>query len=196
MEIYSNSTRFALACNNSTKIIEPIQSRCAVLRFTRLSDAEILFRIRQVCERENVPYNMSGLEAIIFIADGDMRNALNSLQSTMSGFGYVNSENVFKVCDQPQPMKIKAALDKIQQGQMREAQSIIMGMWGAGYAATDIIQTLFKVTKAHEMSEAVKLEFIREIGFSHMRIAEGLNTQLQLLGCVARLCQLAVPGPS
>ena len=52
------------------------------------------------------------------------------------------------------------------------------------------------MTKAHEMSEAIKLEFIREIGFSHMRIAEGLNTQLQLLGCVARLCQLAVPGPS
>eukprot|EP00597_Dinobryon_sp_UTEXLB2267_P004206 CAMPEP_0170065174 /NCGR_PEP_ID=MMETSP0019_2-20121128/5360_1 /TAXON_ID=98059 /ORGANISM="Dinobryon sp., Strain UTEXLB2267" /LENGTH=323 /DNA_ID=CAMNT_0010271977 /DNA_START=2079 /DNA_END=3050 /DNA_ORIENTATION=- len=196
MEIYSNSTRFALACNNSTKIIEPIQSRCAVLRFTRLSDAEILFRIRQVCESENVPYNMSGLEAIIFIADGDMRNALNSLQSTMSGFGYVNSENVFRVCDQPQPMKVKAALDKIQLGQMREAQSIIMGMWGAGYAATDIIQTLFKVTKAQDMNEAVKLEFIREIGFSHMRIAEGLNTQLQLLGCIARLCQLAVPGPS
>lgn len=46
------------------------------------------------------------------------------------------------------------------------------------------------------MNEAVKLEFIREIGFSHMRIAEGLNTQLQLLGCIARLCQLAVPDTS
>ena len=42
MEIFSNTTRFALACNNSTKIIEPIQSRCAVLRYTRLSDAEVI----------------------------------------------------------------------------------------------------------------------------------------------------------
>lgn len=97
MEIYSSTTRFALACNNSTKIIEPIQSRCAVLRFTRLSDAEILARLQQVITFENINYEPSGLEAIVFIAEGDMRNALNALQSTVSGFGYVSSVNVFKV---------------------------------------------------------------------------------------------------
>lgn len=112
MEIYSSSTRFALACNNSTKIIEPIQSRCAVLRFTRLSDAEILARLQQIIEMENVKYDASGLEAIVFIAEGDMRNALNSLQSTVSGFGFVNATNVFKVCDQPQPGKVRAAIEK------------------------------------------------------------------------------------
>ena len=40
------------------------------------------------------------------------------------------------------------------------------------------------------MPEPLKLEFIREIGFTHMRISEGLNTQLQLMGCVARLCAI------
>lgn len=116
MEIYSSSTRFALACNQSTKIIEPIQSRCAVLRYTRLSDAEVrktifvvifhlfildfqvLLRLKQVCALEGVSYDESGLEAIIFTAEGDMRNALNALQSTYSGFSHVTSENVFKVC--------------------------------------------------------------------------------------------------
>lgn len=97
MEIYSSTTRFALACNNSTKIIEPIQSRCAVLRYSRLSDAEVLMRLQQVIEKEKVVFDQSGLEALVFIAEGDMRNALNSLQSTVSGFGYVNAENVFKV---------------------------------------------------------------------------------------------------
>ena len=97
MEIYSNTTRFALACNNSTKIIEPIQSRCAVLRYTRLSDAEVLSRLEDVAAKENVSYDVSGLEAIVFVAEGDMRNALNSMQSTVSGFGTVTSENVFKV---------------------------------------------------------------------------------------------------
>jgi replication factor C subunit 2/4 len=97
MEIFSSSTRFALACNNSTKIIEPIQSRCAVLRFTRLSDAEVLARLLQIIEYESIQYDSSGLEAIVFIAEGDMRNALNALQSTVSGFGYVNATNVFKV---------------------------------------------------------------------------------------------------
>ena len=62
-----------------------------------------------------------------------------------------------------------------------------MDLFHTGYAATDIIQTLFKVTKSYNMPEPEKLEFLREIGFSHMRISEGLNTQLQLLGCVSRL---------
>ena len=97
MEIFSNTTRFALACNNSTKIIEPIQSRCAVLRYTRLSDAEVLSRLQDVAAKESVSYDVSGLEAIVFVAEGDMRNALNSMQSTVSGFGLVSSENVFKV---------------------------------------------------------------------------------------------------
>jgi replication factor C subunit 2/4 len=190
MEIYSATTRFALACNNSTKIIEPIQSRCAVLRFTRLHDAEILSRLQQVCAFENVPYDLAGLEAIIFTAEGDMRNALNALQSTHSGFGHVSSENVFKVCDQPHPQKLRAAVTKARDGKTAEALNIVMTLWQSGYAATDIIQTLFRVTRTMDMPEPQKLEMIREIGFTHMRISEGLNTQLQLMGCVARLCSL------
>ena len=54
MELYSNTTRFALACNQSTKIIEPIQSRCAILRFSKLSEEQMLKRLLEVCEAENV----------------------------------------------------------------------------------------------------------------------------------------------
>ena len=56
MELYANSTRFALACNISSKIIEPIQSRCAILRFGRLSDSEMLKRVMEICEMEKVKY--------------------------------------------------------------------------------------------------------------------------------------------
>jgi replication factor C subunit 2/4 len=193
MEIYSSTTRFALACNNSTKIIEPIQSRCAVLRYSRLSDIEILDRLLQVCKEESVPYDDSGLEAIIFTAEGDMRNALNSLQSTHSGFGMVNAENVFKVCDQPHPEKMKKAVLACRKNDATTACDIVAGLFETGYAATDIITTLFRVTKAHEeLPEPLKLDYIREIGFTHMRISEGLNTQLQLLGCLGRLSKIAV----
>lgn len=190
MEIYSTTTRFALACNNSTKIIEPIQSRCAVLRFSRLSDAEVLLRLQQVCAFECVSYELTGLEAVVFTAEGDMRNALNALQSTVSGFGHVTSENVFKVCDQPHPIKLRALIQSAREGRTKAATDVVLELWGFGYAATDIIQTLFRVTRTMDMPEPQKLEFIREIGFSHMRIAEGLNSQLQLLGCVSRLCAL------
>lgn len=191
MEIYSNTTRFALACNISTKIIEPIQSRAAILRYSRLSDEQILTRLRQVCEAEQVSYTNDGLEAIIFTAEGDMRNALNNLQATYSGFGHVNQANVFKVCDQPHPTTVKAIIGYCVLGQTKPAVERIQALWETGYSSSDIIGTLFKVTKAHEMPEALKLEFLREIGFCHMRISEGVNSLLQLLGLVARLCQKA-----
>jgi len=107
MEIYSHTTRFALACNMSNKIIEPIQSRCAILRFTKLTDAQVLKRLIEVADMEKLPRTDEGLEAIVFTAEGDMRQALNNLQSTYHGFGIVDVDNVFKVCDQPHPLVVK-----------------------------------------------------------------------------------------
>ena len=73
MEIYSKTTRFALACNASDKIIEPIQSRCAVLRYSKLTDKQLLKRLMEVCEAEDVEHTDDGLEAIIYTSQGDMR---------------------------------------------------------------------------------------------------------------------------
>lgn len=73
MEIYSKTTRFALACNASDKIIEPIQSRCAVLRYSKLTDGQILARLQEVVEKEGLSVSDDGLEAVIFTAQGDMR---------------------------------------------------------------------------------------------------------------------------
>ena len=95
----SNTTRFALACNDSSKIIEPIQSRCAVIRFTKLSDEEIYERVITICRQENIDNDDSGLKAILFTSEGDMRQALNNIQATHAGFGMVNEENVLRVCD-------------------------------------------------------------------------------------------------
>eukprot|EP00588_Corethron_pennatum_P014245 CAMPEP_0194270186 /NCGR_PEP_ID=MMETSP0169-20130528/4229_1 /TAXON_ID=218684 /ORGANISM="Corethron pennatum, Strain L29A3" /LENGTH=354 /DNA_ID=CAMNT_0039012141 /DNA_START=84 /DNA_END=1148 /DNA_ORIENTATION=+ len=192
MEIYSNTTRFALACNISTKIIEPIQSRAAILRFGRLTDGQILKRVLHVCDAEGVPHTEDGLEAVVFTSEGDMRNALNNLQSTHAGFGSVCAVNVYKVCDAPHPTAIRAALDACAAGKTREACAGIKKLFDAGYGCADIVGTMFRVCKGHEaMSESVKLEFLREVGFAHMRIADGCTTLLQLLGLVARLSRRA-----
>ena len=103
MTEYSNTTRFALACNDSSKLIEPIQSRCAIVRFTKLSDQEMLKRLKQVGDSEGYECQPDGFEALIFTAEGDMRYALNNLQATAAGFGAITKDNVFKVCDQPHP---------------------------------------------------------------------------------------------
>jgi replication factor C subunit 2/4 len=189
MEIYSSTTRFALACNISTKIIEPIQSRAAILRYSRLSDEQILARLKYVCAAEEVSYTDDGLEAIIFTAEGDMRNALNNVQATHSGFGHINQTNVFKVCDQPHPTTVRSIIDGCIKGETSKASQAMKALWGTGYSCSDIIGTLFKVVKAHDMPEALKLDYLREIGFAHMKIADGVNSLLQLLGLTARLSQ-------
>merc|ERR1712038_833494 len=134
MELFSSTTRFALACNSSEKIIEPIQSRCAMLRYSKLSDAQVLANLLTVCDKENVPYSDDGMDAIVFTAQGDMRQALNNLQSTTEGFGYVNSENVFKVCDEPHPLLIKDMLIHCSQSNMDQAYQIMNQLWKLGYS--------------------------------------------------------------
>lgn len=191
MEMYSSTTRFALACNTSEKIIEPIQSRCAMLRFGRLTDAQLLNKLQQVCQQEEVSHTDDGLEAIVFTAEGDMRQALNNLQSTYNGFKHVNSEHVFKVCDEPHPMLIKDMLTHCSKGDLDEAYKVMHHLWKLGYASEDIIVNIFRVTKHHTLSEFLKLQFLKEIGYIHMRIAQGETTLVQLSGLLARFCMAA-----
>lgn len=162
MEIYSNTTRFALACNQSNKIIEPIQSRCAILRYARLSEAQLLKRLLQLCEAEKVKYSEDGLAALIFSAEGDMRQAINNLQSCVAGFDFVNGENVFKVADQPSPVAIQSLLNSCQKGQMDPAMDKLREVCDKGYSAVDVITTLFRVVKTLDnMEEYLKLDYIK-----------------------------------
>ncbi|KIO29324.1 hypothetical protein M407DRAFT_21543 [Tulasnella calospora MUT 4182] len=191
MEIYANTTRFALACNMSSKIIEPIQSRCAILRYAKLKDQEILQRLLELCEAEKVEYNEEGLTALIFTAEGDMRQAINNLQSTFAGFGFVSGDNVFKVCDQPHPVIVQDMIKACIKGDVEEALKKLDFLWNQGYSAIDIVTTIFRVVKTYnEIPEYTKLEFIREIGWTHMRILEGVGTLVQLGGLIARLCKM------
>ncbi|KAB5588320.1 Replication factor C subunit 4 [Ceratobasidium theobromae] len=190
MEIYSSTTRFALACNQANKIIEPIQSRCAVLRYAKLRDEEILKRLLEVCEMEQVKYSDEGLTALLFTAEGDLRQALNNLQSTHAGFGFVSAENVFRVCDQPHPVIVQEMLRACQKGDIDGAMTKLNELWTQGYSAIDIVVTVFRVTKTFdELPEYSKLEYIKEIGLTHMRILEGVGTLVQLGGLMARLCR-------
>uniref|UniRef100_A0A060T9W1 Replication factor C subunit 4 n=1 Tax=Blastobotrys adeninivorans TaxID=409370 RepID=A0A060T9W1_BLAAD len=193
MEIYSNTTRFAFACNQSSKIIEPLQSRCAILRYARLSDEQVLQRLLQVIEAEKVEYGDDGLSALVFTSEGDMRQALNNLQSTVAGYGFVSGDNVFKVVDSPHPLAVQRMLGRCKEGDVTGALDELSQLWTKGYSAPDIVSTMFRVTKTFDgLSEAAKLEYIKTIGFTHMRVLDGVGTYLQLSGCLAKLCQLKV----
>lgn len=76
---YSETTRFVFSCNDSTKIIEPIQSRCSILRFSKLGSVEITKRLVDIAKAEKVIFDESGIEALLFTSEGDMRTAVNNL---------------------------------------------------------------------------------------------------------------------
>lgn len=186
MELYSNSTRFAFACNQSNKIIEPLQSRCAILKYTKLSNEQVLKRLMEIIEQEgNIEYTNDGLEALVFTAEGDMRQAINNLQSTVAGFGLVNGDNVFKIVDSPHPLVVKKI---ILSDNLDNALQLLRGLWDNGYSPTDIVTTFFRVVKnLTELKEQQRLEMLKIIGFTHMRILEGVGSYLQLAALVAKI---------
>lgn len=162
MEIYSSTTRFVLACNQSNKVIEPIQSRCAIVGFTKLCDKAILDKLLEICVAENLSYANSGLEAITFTADGDMRQALNNLQ-------------ILREC---------IALD------IENACINMEKLYNLGYSPIDIVIALYKVVQRYEpIQEFLKLEFLREIGLVHMRLEVCVQSCVQLTGLLAKLCK-------
>lgn len=86
-----------------------------------------------------------------------MRQAINNLQSTHSGFGFVSGDNVFKVCDQPHPIIVQAIIRACIKGDIDLAMEKLSELWNQGYSAVDIIVTIFRVVKTFD--ESVKLPF-------------------------------------
>jgi replication factor C subunit 2/4 len=97
-----------------------------------------------------VEYNDDGLTALIFTSEGDMRQAINNLQSTHSGFGFVSAENVFKVCDQPHPIVVQAIIRACMKADIDGAMDKLNELWQQGYSAVDIVVTIFRVVKTFD----------------------------------------------
>ncbi|KAL0249516.1 hypothetical protein GEMRC1_004746 [Eukaryota sp. GEM-RC1] len=192
MELYTETTRFALACNDSSKIIEPIQSRCAILRYTRLEPFQILDRLQVIAQAESVTYDDPGLEAIIFTAEGDMRQGINNLQATFSGFGAVTQEAVYKVCDQPHPLIAANIIELCEAGNLNAALKKVLDLHDQGYATSDIVSTLFKLVQRVSLPEQLRLEYLRIMAIKQHTINRSASSVLQLTGLIAELTEVSV----
>ncbi|PKY45795.1 P-loop containing nucleoside triphosphate hydrolase protein [Rhizophagus irregularis] len=194
MEQYSDTTRFALACNNEDKIDEAIMSRITKLSFTNLSQEEVALRLLYIIKQENIKYTPEGLQAIIFTADGDMRQAINNLQSTYSGFGMIDEENVYKVCDVPDPKYIMEMLKRCIRYEVKNVFNAVVKLYGDGYSALDIVQTMMKLMKSaseNEIEEDYYNDFLMEIAKTELVIKSGTDSELQVIGLVSSLCDIA-----
>ncbi|EQD44914.1 replication factor C small subunit, partial [mine drainage metagenome] len=76
MERYSGSCRFILSCNYSSRVIDPIQSRCAVFRFRAYSSDAVRVQLERIATAEGKRVDPEAYEAILAAADGDMRRAI------------------------------------------------------------------------------------------------------------------------
>lgn len=187
IETYKHSTRFALACNNSTKIIDSIQSKCNLLRFDFLKNDEMKVRLNKICELENIKSDESGKNALLFTANGDMRNLLNNLQIVHYGYNFLSEENVYKICDIPNHKIIENIILLCDEKRLPEAIKKVNELIKNGYSVQDIIETFFRVIRNNEFSEKVK--YYEIINNFYIKVSEGVESKLQLYGFICNLAE-------
>lgn len=191
MQKYYKTTRFAFTCNSSSKIIEAIQSRCMIFRYKRISKQLLKEKLEKICKLENVNYKENGLDAIITISRGDMRQAISNLQLISSNCSITSEYTVYKICDSPQPLVIRDMFDQCYNKNLNEALKILFSLINKGYSIDDISLVMIDTLKSPIMSkldENVKIKFMKEISKTYLVINKGVDTDLQLTGCIARLC--------
>ncbi len=189
MELYSDNVRFILACNYSSKIIEPIQSRTAVFRFNPLPDEAIKERLRFIAENEGVSYEEEGLDAIVYVAEGDLRRAINLLQ-TASAFGkVVDATLVYKVAGIASPQEVRDMIQLALKGDFMRARATLRDlMITYGMSAEDIVRQLHREIMAlPNLNDAVKAELAYHIGEADFRLTEGSHGDIQLSALLAKL---------
>lgn len=195
MDANSDTTRFIIACNDSTRVIEPIQSRCAILRFSKIEEEPLCSRIRGLCQVAGVEYTEEGIQAIAYVADGDMRKAFSSLRATFSAFKTVTADNVYKTSDTPRPAALAAIIDLLRiKGRYAEAARMLERLCDEGYSVCDIVSGFFQVCRKMEVGgesdveEAV--EVAKVIGLTHVRVVRGQATFVQLAAMLWRCHQV------
>ena len=192
MEQYHTTTRFAFTCNNSSDIIEAIQSRCIIFRYCRLSNEQVTERLKKICLIEKIPYTNDGLNAIVTTAQGDLRQAINNLQLTFNGYTNINPINVYKLCDKPHPLIIQNIMIACSKKDLKTALKYLNELRNGGYSSSDISISMINTIKFMDdklIDNSLKIKYMEEISKACLIISRGINTPLQLTGCISALCK-------
>lgn len=188
MEQFSDNTRFILSCNYSSKIIDPIQSRCAVFRFSPLSDDAVGAQIDDIAAAEGIEVTADGREALIYAAGGDMRRAINSLQAAATTGEVVDEEAVYLITSTARPEEIESMVTDAIAGDFSKSRSTLSTLLtDTGMAGGDIIDQLHRSVWEFELTERQAVRLMERIGEADYRITEGANEQVQLEALLASL---------
>lgn len=188
MEQFSQNTRFILSCNYSSEIIDPIQSRCAVFRFTAIDDDAVGSRIREIAAQEGIEVTDEGVEAVVYAANGDMRKAINALQAAAVMGEVVDEDAVFTITATARPEEIEAMVTNALDGDFTAARSVLDDLLtGKGLAGGDVIDQLHRSVWEFELEDDAAVRLLDRIGEADYRIAEGANERVQLEALLASI---------
>jgi replication factor C small subunit len=186
MEKYTSTCRFILSCNYSSKIIEPIQSRCAVYRFRPISGEAVEQRIKYIAETEGITLTKDGLEAIKYVAAGDMRRAINALQAAAMIDKTVNMDAIYKTTSTARPEEIVELIRQALDGHFIKARSQLdYLMIEQGLSGEDMMVQIYRAMLDMTIPDKLKVDMIDKIGEIDFRMAEGANDRIQLEALIA-----------
>ena len=188
MEQFADNTRFILSCNYSSRIIDPIQSRCAVFRFSPLPDEAIAAQAREIAATEGIEMTEDGLDALVYAAGGDMRRVINTLQAAATTGDIVDDEAVYLVTSTARPEEIESMVEAAIEGDFPRARSTLETLLvDSGMAGGDVIDQLHRSAWEFDIDDRRTVQLMERLGEADYRITEGANERVQLEAMLAAL---------
>lgn len=188
MEMFVRTCRFCLICNYSNRIIEPVQSRCALFRFTPLSERDMAARLKYIAERENVDLTESGVKAILEVAEGDLRRAINLMQTTAALGKTLTYDSVYDVIGMVKPTDAQEMVKLALKENFIEARDILRRLLvDEGFSGDDILRQVYSAVLDSRLKERWKVKMIEVIGDVDYRIVSGADPEIQLSSLLAEL---------
>jgi len=186
MENYTDNVRFILSCNYSSKLIDPIQSRCSVFRFRPLDKEGIKNVVEKIKKEENLTINEKTIDALFDISDGDVRRVINILQSCASLNKIITEDLVYSLVSAARPKEVKEVLELAVSGNFVNSRDKLLDtMLKHGLSGLDMIKQIQKEILNLNIKDEKKLILIEKCGETEFRMVEGSDEFLQLESLLA-----------
>ena len=194
MENYAHTCRFILSCNYSSKIIDPIQSRCAIYRFKPLDREAITEELRRIAKNEGLTISEAAMDAIIYVAQGDMRKAINALQGAAIINADISEDMIYEITSTAKPDEILELLHIILKGNFEAAENTLNELTvKRGIAPNELINQFYRtLVNDTTLDRRLKVELISHLGEADFRISEGADQNIQMEALMARCVLSAV----
>lgn len=186
MENYTSTCRSILSCNYSSKIIDPIQSRCVIFRFKLLEKKDIEKRLRIIAEKENLQLSDQSIETLYEVSEGDCRRVINLLQASASISPSITSDLVNTLTAAAKPADIKIALEYALSGDFANAKEKLLDvMLKESIAGSDIIKSIQREIWNLPVDNELKVRLTEKTGETEFRLTEGSDEFIQLEALLA-----------